>query len=389
LCDQAKVTIDILANPDGNSTFATDDTFYGKEDTSLTGNVLSNDNDPEGDTQHVSGSAVVQPQHGTLVLSTSGSFTYTPVPNYVGADRFVYQVCDNGTPVACGTATVYLVIGQDDDQPIANDDTNSTSEENSITGSVIGNDLQSNDGLNTWAIVKQPSHGDVVMKADGTYTYTPDLDFFGNDSFTYQICDVDGDCDEATVRITVTGVDDFPEADDDVMNTFLDGVLNETVADNDFPSGDGGNIWSIVTPPANGRLVLNADGSYIYTPNIDFNGSDTFTYKLCDTDGDCAEAKVTISIQDIIIPNQVMTPNGDNTNDTFIIQGIEYYPGNKLTVFNRWGNVVYEKSGYLNEWDGYSNKGKVGSTSLPVGTYFFILDYGVGKHKTGYVYLER
>jgi gliding motility-associated-like protein len=322
-------------------------------------------------------------------LNTNGTFAFTPAANYLGQDQFVYEVCDNGNPVACDQATVYLILGQDDDQPLAEDDVNTTNEDNSVTGNVTGNDLTSNDGLNVWTLVKQALHGQVIMTSDGSYSYSPNTDYFGSDSFTYKLCDIDGDCDDAKVSITVNPVDDLPEAIDDLVSIYLDGVLNDDVGGNDFPSGDGGNIWSLLTAPVNGKIIFNADGSYSYTPNSVFNGSDIFTYRICDADGDCDQATVTITIEDVIRPNQVLTPNGDGTNDTFYIEGVTFYPDNRLTIYNRWGNIVYQKNGYQNEWDGYSNRSKIGNASLPVGTYFYVLDYGIQKHKTGYVYLER
>jgi gliding motility-associated-like protein len=106
-------------------------------------------------------------------------------------------------------------------------------------------------------------------------------------------------------------------------------------------------------------------------------------------DGDCDQASVAITIEDIVLPNQIFTPNNDGQNDTFFIFGIELYPKNELTVYNRWGNVVYQKFGYLNEWDGYSNMNKIGAAPLPVGTYYYVLNYGNQLYKTGYVYLDR
>jgi gliding motility-associated-like protein len=90
-----------------------------------------------------------------------------------------------------------------------------------------------------------------------------------------------------------------------------------------------------------------------------------------------------------IIPNQIFTPNGDGQNDAYFVKGIEFYPGSRITIFNRWGNKVYQRNGYLNDWDGYSNMDKIGSKPLPVGTYYYLIDYGINRHKTGWVYLER
>ncbi|MDP3913016.1 MAG: Ig-like domain-containing protein, partial [Bacteroidota bacterium] len=389
LCDLATVTIDILANPLGNSTFATDDSFIGKEDFPLTGNVLTNDNDPEGDLQTVNTTPVKLPSHGSVIINANGTFTYTPEANYFGGDQFVYQVCDNGTPVACDQATVYLLIMPVNDDPVAFDDFNTTNEDTPVSGNVSLNDIPSVNGGNVWTIVTAPSNGSVVLNTNGSYTYTPDDDFNGTDTFVYKVCDIDGDCDQAIVTITVISVNDVPVANDDLANVNVDGSLSDFVDENDIWSGDGGNEYTLVTPPSNGSVFLNPDGSYTYTPNINFVGTDSFTYKLCDADGDCDDAKVTIEVEDILLPNQILTPNGDGINDTFIIEGINLYPNNKLTLFNRWGNVVYEKSGYLNEWDGNANVTKIGTKSLPAGTYYFIIDYGSSRHKTGFVYLDK
>jgi gliding motility-associated-like protein len=332
---------------------------------------------------------VVKPAHGTVVLNADGTFIYTPNALYNGSDEFAYEICDNGSPVACDQGIVHILLAVVDYFPVAVDDNISVQEDSPLNGNVSVNDIPSLDGNNIWTIVKQPDHGTITMTTDGKFTYTPNPDFNGPDSFVYKVCDKDGDCDEGTVKIVISPANDVPIAVDDVVTLNLDGVLSGNVSDNDLPSGDGGNIWSLVSPPQNGTIIFNADGSYSYTPNLNFDGTDVFTYKLCDTNGDCAQAKVTINMVDIIKPNQIFTPNADGQNDNYYIDGIELYPNNQLTVYNRWGNVVYQKSGYNNDWDGYSNMKKIGKVPLPVGTYYIVLEYGNKKHKTGYVYLDR
>jgi uncharacterized repeat protein (TIGR01451 family)/gliding motility-associated-like protein len=99
---------------------------------------------------------------------------------------------------------------------------------------------------------------------------------------------------------------------------------------------------------------------------------------------------VTTKLDSLEIP-EAFSPNGDNVNEQFTIQGIEKYPNNTLLIFNRWGNKVYEKAGYMNEWQGENtNNFSVGNGTLPEGTYFYVLDLGNGSGKyTGYVYLKR
>ena len=73
-------------------------------------------------------------------------------------------------------------------------------------------------------------------------------------------------------------------------------------------------------------------------------------------------------------------------NDFFIVKGIDDYPDNSIVVYNRWGNLVYDKSGYANDWDGSNNDGE----PLPAGTYFVIFKVRtIDKIITTYVDLRR
>src|SRR5699024_8818475 len=75
-----------------------------------------------------------------------------------------------------------------------------------------------------------------------------------------------------------------------------------------------------------------------------------------------------------IVINNLVSPNNDHKNDTWIIENIENYPNNSVTIFNRWGNVVFQKTGYKNEWNGTANRGAtLGGGKLPNGTYFYVI----------------
>ena len=85
---------------------------------------------------------------------------------------------------------------------------------------------------------------------------------------------------------------------------------------------------------------------------------------------------------DTYVP-ELFTPNGDGKNDGFVIKNIENYPNNTLKIFNRWGNLVYQKDKYQNEFEGFANTGdQVGKNKLPAGTYYVILEYGDDKKET-------
>ncbi|MDR3705949.1 MAG: gliding motility-associated C-terminal domain-containing protein [Paludibacteraceae bacterium] len=100
--------------------------------------------------------------------------------------------------------------------------------------------------------------------------------------------------------------------------------------------------------------------------------------------------QLTVLSPAVVIP-EVFTPNGDNKNEVFKIKNIDRYPLNHILIFNRWGNKVYEGKPYMNEWDGKNYFGpKVGGNSLPVGTYFYILNLGDGSETIkGYIYLNK
>src|SRR5690606_17875985 len=83
-----------------------------------------------------------------------------------------------------------------------------------------------------------------------------------------------------------------------------------------------------------------------------------------DTNPDNNEALATVEVVALEIPNG-FTPNGDGLNDRFVIRGLEFYPENRLLIFNRWGNEVYNVTAYQNDWDG---------ASLGEGTYYYIFE---------------
>ncbi|WP_159521616.1 T9SS type B sorting domain-containing protein [Sunxiuqinia indica] len=182
------------------------------------------------------------------------------------------------------------------------------------------------------------------------------------------------------------------------------GVLVNTFADinvlrNDMPQGqlDPESV-TIVMPPDHGVAVVSSDSIITYTPDQYYVGQDNFIYAVCDFSNQCDEATVLVMITDdeLFVPN-AFSPNGDGINDYFEIKGIGQYEQVSMKIFNRWGNLVYQSANYGmgisrdGFWDGTVNKGiRTGSGQVPAGTYYYILDLGVGNEKiNGYIYVER
>jgi hypothetical protein len=317
-----------------------------------------------------------------------------------GVDSFVYEICDNGLPSMCAQATSTIIVGPVNDPPVAMDDEGGTDFETPVTGDLVGND-EDPDGDNltvTPTPVTPPSNGTLVLNPGGSYTYTPEDGFVGTDTFVYQVCD-DGTpsiCDEATVTITVNSTNQSPVAVDDENITDSITPAEGNVLDNDSdPDGDNLTVNpNPISNPINGTLILNPDGSYVYTPDPQFEGTDSFEYEVCDNGVPslCTIAEVVITVE--LPPLDIPQIFGGANNPSWFIEGIDEYPDNHVQVFNRWGNKVFEIKGYDNNsrnWASESNVGIIlGSNLVPDGTYFYVIDLGDGsKPMSGFVVVNR
>jgi hypothetical protein len=296
--------------------------------------ILGNDSDPDNVLAELTVSLLTDVQNGNLNLSSNGAFTYTPNPDYfspVGSpDYFIYEVCDPGG--LCDTATANIRVEPVDDQPSAQPDSATTDEDAPITIDVLSNDPMGNnplpapgDGIGSVAVMSGPANGITVVNGDYTITYTPDPNYFSPilppvdpDTFTYQVCDVDGppDCDTATVAVTVNEVNDPPTAndDDDTDGAFVNedewvtiDVLANDVDGDPLPIIDILSVQSVTDPP-NGTVVNNG-GDVTYTPDADFNGIDTFQYTVSDGRGGTDTATVTVRVDPV---NDVPTAANDS-----------------------------------------------------------------------------
>ncbi len=224
----------------------------------------------------------------------------------------------------------------------------------------------------------------------------------GTDSACIVICDVYGVCDTTYVYITV--VPDTsnpctnslpPDAVDDAASALLNTPVNIEILANDTLGNCLPVELTILDPstggigPNHGLTVLNPDQSVDYIPNQDYCGLDTFQYELCNPVG-CDTATVVISVAcsldtaKIIIYNG-FSPNNDGFNEVFKILNIEKYPECTVTVYNRWGNLVFNETGYKNTW-----RGTYKSADLPDGTYFYRIDLGDQREKfNGFVHIQR
>src|SRR6267142_469206 len=196
--DCSSTTVTLTVTPVDDVPVANPDSYTVNEDAVLSGNVTTNDV-PSGDGGNV-WAVLANAAHGVVVMSTNGTFSYTPAANYNGPDSFTYQVCDADND--CSSTTVTITVGAVDDVPVANPDSYTVNEDAVLNGNVTTNDVPSGDGGNVWALLGNAAHGVVVMSTNGTFSYTPAANYNGPDSFTYQVCDANNDCAGTTVTIT-------------------------------------------------------------------------------------------------------------------------------------------------------------------------------------------
>ncbi|MBI6116760.1 Ig-like domain-containing protein [Salegentibacter maritimus] len=194
--------------------------------------------------------------------------------------------------------------------------------------------------------------------------------------------------DEITFTITVSNVGNYPFEDIQVSDDLPSGYryISSTATFGSYSSVSG--RWSIPELPGDETATIEIivevlpEGDYRNVAVLE-DSSPT------DPNDDGNEDVVEVAPICLSVYNE-FTPNGDGSNDYFRIDCIEQYPDNNLKIYNRYGDMVFETSGYENDWDGTANKGPISHDRLPVGTYFYVLELGGNNTvKKGWLYLMR
>ena len=399
-CDQATATVVVL-----NPIIANDVDFSGTP--------ISGGNDTpsvvNNDTLDGSGPVVIGTNPGEvtltgltvptgLTLNADGTITVN-INTPSGTYTVVYEICEVGAvPANCDQAIVTVVVLNPIDA--VNDPAQVV--EINITGPVFAGNVLGNDTLNSILVtttntdVTPSTQGPLSIDALGNVTIAPGTSA-GTYTIVYELCEVD----------PVTGLPVSPTNCDTATATFIvvtdsdgDGVTNITeIADGTDPDNNCDFIPANVTEEQSQEFLDgDCDGDGL-TNGEEYGPIPT---DPLDSDGD--------GIPDFLEPNNyapseddleifnLVTPNGDNDNDVFTIRNIELYPDNTVEIYNRWGILVYEVSGYGQDSKYFRgiSQGRVTisqSSELPVGTYFYVVKYrnnaGNGKERSGYLYINR
>jgi hypothetical protein len=220
----------------------------------------------------------------TSVNTSTKTITYTPNPSQTGNDSFKYTVCDLQN--ACSTGTITLLISNEAPEPA--NDSYTINEDTPSTFDVLANDTdpQGNLSPQSISIIKAPTKGTATITSDFKVLYTPSANYNGSDEFDYQICDLTGYCSHASVTITLNAVNDAPTINNDLATTNEDTFVTIDVLANDNDNKDqlGGidaSTLAITVAPLKGTAEVE-DGKIKYTPQLNYNGTDVFTYRVSD-----------------------------------------------------------------------------------------------------------
>lgn len=303
VCDSALVppgqcgfdTLFIVVQPVNDTPLVQNDQFAGLMDSVVTGNILDNDSDPVENTSMSSNPILIQgATNGVFVIDSEGNFTYTPNPGFIGQDTIIVSVCDSGFPLPeiCLPDTVVIFINDSiNEPPIITNDSLTIFEDQTLSASFLNDDFDP-DGTTLVADtipLDEPNHGTIDINPDGTFTYTPDSNYYGIDTVIVNVCDqgipLPEICLPDTIIIIILPLNDAPVIENEYENVNPGDTLAGNILLNDFDI-DSTNLSAdtlIIDGPNNGTFTLDEDGSYTYIPDPGFTGIDTIVIAVCDS----------------------------------------------------------------------------------------------------------
>ena len=332
----------------------------------LTGNLSTNDFDGDGDL--LSYSALGVAQNGTLVLNTNGSFSFLPNDGFLGSESVGYLVCDgNGN---CASATLNIDVLTSNTGPSVVSSAFTIDEDETLSSSLLEFVTDAEGGIFTFITLEAPAQGSIQWLSNGNFVFTPSQNFYGNDSFTYRVCDNGLLCAEATVSITIQPVNDAPVVSAITYVAFEDMSASENIGEYDFDIENEAISYQLISSPAHGIGTLNENGVLEYTPNANYNGFDLISYQACDASGACTLSELEILVLSVN-DNPIAQPDfitiqedesaigiiedlvTDADNESLFF-GTMISPSNGMLVIQNNGNYTYTPNGNFSGADQFT-----------------------------------
>ena len=314
-----------------NPPVAQNNTYTTQEDHAV-GGTLTADNDSGLPITYILQQDV---SHGNLLLETgTGHFTYTPGNNYAGTDSFTYLARnDNGDS---NTATISITINAVNDPPVAHNAAITVNEDTTASGHLTASDPDGN--TLTYSVVTSPTKGTVNIGSNGTFTYTPNADVSGADSFTFRASDGQAASNTATVTITINAVNDPPVAHNGSLSAAqgqaTSGMLHASDPDNDTLT------YALATDPQQIVTITNAStGAYTITPTTDTHSPYSFTFTASDGNNTSNTATITVTLIDTQIKTAIFGDTPDSN-----------HPGTLADTYTNLDDKIHATEDRINTW---------------------------------------
>ncbi|MBK8278316.1 MAG: tandem-95 repeat protein [Nitrospira sp.] len=283
----------------------TNDSLTTTEDTAISANVLTGTNGATADSFEGMPvlTSVTQGANGSVTFLANGTVTYTPNANFTGSDSFTYTITSGGMTE---TATVTVTVNAVNDSTIVTGGTSGTgNEDTTITGTLTATDAEGLSDGTVFTVSTTATNGTAsIDPATGLWSYTPNPDFYGTDSFTVTITDDVGNSTTQVITLSVTPVNDAPLLVINSGSTVAEGGTDtldaSELAVTDVDNGAAQLTYTIGTGPAYGRLELTtapgvsattftqadiAANRLIYVHDGSETTSDNFTFTVNDGAG--------------------------------------------------------------------------------------------------------
>jgi Ca2+-binding RTX toxin-like protein len=386
--DSSTATVTITTSNVDNTPAAANGTLTATEDTTTTGTLLGTDPDSDPLTYSV----VQQASKGTLTITnaSTGEFTYVPNANQSGRDAFSYKVNDGSQD--SNIAVVTMTITAVNDAPVAASGTLRINEDTAASTHLLGADVEG-DSL-TYSIVSNGSLGTAAITnaANGAFTYTPNSNASGTDTFTYRVNDGTVNSSVATVTVNINAINDNPAAVNDTaitaVNTPLVVAANKLVANDTDADGDTLYTTSILNG-INGSLAIDGANA-VYTPTTDYTGSGSFQYTAKDGAGGTATGTVSVIVKAVSHSGSgtVTGDSGDNVlSGSSGVDTLDGGSGNDLMYAGSGDDILIYDGSDTHRVDGgagtdvlqFSSSGESLDLSTINDSYFFNLYTGIEK----------
>ena len=236
----------------------------------------------------------MQRRSGVVQDNGDGTLNYMPPPDFTGTDVITYTMIDDRTgAIITGQINVKVIAGNH--APLAATDLVFTNEDTPTSINVLNNDQDRDGDPITVTVALSANYGSVQLGANGVISYTPQTDFSGMDSFAYILQDRPGAVSYGMVAVSVIGLNDPPDTQNDWAYTPEDTRLFVTVLGNDI---DIDGEWMEVKAgvPLHGEVIVTPAGSLNYMSDPEFSGTDVFTYTALDEYGAHAQAILTVTV---------------------------------------------------------------------------------------------